>query len=130
MTTKAMAEAKMGKTGIGHHIYEAMQEAQAKLNEFEVGSKDYEKTWLMLDLLKKVSNNYYNSTGIQSNSTASLSGIVEPLQRISAMGAGGDTFSSVYPNVVSLLGRMRQSLPSVEVKKGVSSCLGYTSPRR
>ncbi|MDR2819481.1 MAG: hypothetical protein LBB60_02995, partial [Desulfovibrio sp.] len=95
LTTKAMSEAKRG---VGHDLYEAMQIAEEVWNDENATEEERAEAWGYIVLLDDASVAYYSSTGDQSNATASLSGIVEPLVRISAMGAGLAN-SKLYPKL-------------------------------
>lgn len=118
LTTRAMSAAK--SEGAGHALYEARQKVQAAIqdrNSTDAQIREAEQIGLLLD---EAMTAYYGSTGDQSNATASLSGIMEPLERISAYGASR-SHSSLYGEVDSLLGSIRNNLPSVENTNGLSS---------
>jgi hypothetical protein len=116
LTTRAMHEAKMGP---GHDLYEAKQLVDLFLEKGEGTPAQREEAEELSKILKKASKDLYGSTGPQSSSKASLSSIVEPLDKISALRSLVD--SSVYPKLESLLGSIRKSLPLVEKAYGTSS---------
>ncbi|MDR2160818.1 MAG: hypothetical protein LBO77_01580 [Desulfovibrio sp.] len=118
LTTKAMNQAKT--EGPGHVLYEAMQKAEAVLKDAGAADEQIREAEELFEQLREASEVYYGSTGDQSNATASLSGIVEPLDRISAKGTDR-SHSSLYGEVESLLGSIRNSLPPLANTYGTSS---------
>ena len=122
LTTKAMNHAKTESegVGVGHVLYEAAQKAQAVLNDKNATGEQKAEAGAYLYFLRKASESYYGSTGDQSREIASLSGIVEPLNNISAIGASSAN-SSLYGELEPLLGNIRNILPAVENTKGESS---------
>jgi hypothetical protein len=123
LTTKSMNEAKSGADGtggVGHTLYEAWQKVDSVISDPNTTAEAKKEAKRIRALLDEASEAYYGSTGDQSNATASLSGIVEPLQRISAPGASS-AISSLYGEVESLLGNIRNMLPSSPNANGISS---------
>lgn len=119
MTTKAMSDAKMGETGIGHDLYEAMQAAESVWNDKRATDTEKAEAWSYLIQLRRASKAYYDSTGAESNETASFSGIVEPLNIMSATGASNAS-SKLYPKIESFLGNIRNR-PEFATAYGLSS---------
>lgn len=119
MTTKAMSDAKMGEIGIGHDLYEAMQTAESVWNDKRATDTEKAEAWSYLIQLRRASQAYYDSTGAESNETASFSGIVEPLNIMSATGASNAS-SKLYPKIESFLGNIRNR-PEFATAYGLSS---------
>lgn len=117
MTTKAMSDAKAGP---GHGLYEAGQSLEGILTDKDVSEEQRSIARTMKLLLRRASENYYGSTGEGSNETASDSVIEDPLNSASVL-LEELSSTSVYPKLVSLLGNIRQVLPSVASTNGTSS---------
>ncbi|WP_297671138.1 hypothetical protein [uncultured Desulfovibrio sp.] len=117
LTTKAMSEAKAGP---GHDLYEARQSLEGILTDKNVSEEQRSIARTMKLLLRRASENYYGSTGEGSNETASASVIEVPLNSASVL-LEELSSTSVYPKLVSLLGNIRQVLPSVASTNGMSS---------
>lgn len=120
LATKTMSEAKNGETGVGHDLYEAMQTAEAALNDEGSTNEEKAEAWWYLAQLKRASESYYGSTGEESSETASLSGIVEPLYMMSATGALPNANSKLYPKLEPFLARIRKR-PELAMAYGTSS---------
>lgn len=117
ITTEAMAEAK---NGLGHTLYEAMQLVAEGIDS---GSHNAEMSEALRDIgieLDAASQNFYNSTGSESNSIASPSVIVYPLYKTSAI-LPLLSSSSLYPKLEVLLGNILYSLKSSDNTKAMSS---------
>lgn len=119
MTTRAMSDAKMGENGIGHDLYEAMQAAETVWKDKDATEEERAEAWKYLLQLRRASEAYYDSTGEESNATASFSGIVEPLNIISATGAS-NAGSKLYPRIEPFLGNIRNR-PEFATAYGLSS---------
>jgi|GEM_PF-2790455 len=114
------ARAKDAKTGIGKDLHEAMQLVENVLKDNNATAEEKAEAWWYRRQLRKASESYYGSTGEESNATASLSGIVEPLSVMSAMGADIAN-SKLYPKLEPFLGNIRNNLPSSAQAYGTSS---------
>ena len=123
VTTKAMSEAKMGP---GHDIYEANQAIAEALSSEGISEDERNALKRLRVLLDDASQGFYESTGQESNETASFSVISEPLDQASALMELLSS-SSVYPKLADLLGRIRKQEPSSESTNGMSS---YSTKRR
>jgi hypothetical protein len=117
LNTRAMVEAK---NGLGHTLYEAMDKAVAIINDRSATIEQRAEAGRLWRTMNDASEEYYKSTGDQSNVTASLSETLSPF--INTVKYSIEKFgSSRYPELVSLLERIRKSLPSSESTKGTPS---------
>ena len=117
LTTKAMSAAK---NGAGHGFYEMGQIIEEALAQEGVGNLERGALKLLRAYLDDISEAFYGSTGQESSETASLSGIVEPLNQASVL-LEVLSSSSVYPKLADLLGSIRYALPSLASTNGTSS---------
>ncbi len=117
LTTRAMSEAKAGP---GHDLYEAGQALASLAEDASLSDEQRSIARIIRRHLRKASKSYYDSTGEGSNETASASVIEDPLNMASVL-LEELSSTSVYPKLVSLLGSIRQVLPSVASTNGMSS---------
>jgi hypothetical protein len=109
------------KNGIGHILYEMMDKAQKIHADNHASTEDRVDANRIYRLLKRASQDFYDSTGDQSNATASASVISSPYERIDAALGVASADSKVYRELTPLLERIRKSLPSSEKTKGKPS---------
>ncbi|MDR1776529.1 MAG: hypothetical protein LBR31_01705 [Desulfovibrio sp.] len=117
LNTRAMTEAK---NGVGHAIYEAVDAIDRIANDPNATPEDILDANRISKWLEGASKAFYDSTGEQSNATASSSDITELSRRIEAyisLLAG----SKVYREAAPLLERIRKILPSSESTYGIPS---------
>jgi hypothetical protein len=108
------------KNGLGHLLYEAMEKAVVLLNDRNATVEQRAEAGRLWRALQEASEKYYGSTGVQSNVTASLSETLSPF--INTVEYSIEKFgSSRYPELVSLLERIRKSLPSSARMNGTPS---------
>ncbi|MBQ9406214.1 MAG: hypothetical protein IJU37_05660 [Desulfovibrio sp.] len=116
VTTKAMSEAK---NGLGHKLYEATQVVDEIIAKEKLEGDRLRAAENTRNALRKAMGNYYESTGEESNSTASVSVIEKPLYMTSAY-LPFLSSSSLYPKLESLLRTISNNLPSDVKAKGLS----------
>jgi hypothetical protein len=118
LTTKAMHQAK--SEGPGHVLYEAQQIVAEFFKSGQAQGEERNAAKILAVILDGISESYYETTGDQSNKTASFSGIVEPLNNASPY-IESLASSKIYGRLESLLGSIRNKVPSVANTNGLSS---------